>query len=174
MNPTYFGDSYDLVKRFLADSAHSLGYSVFIEPMFTGDWPTGEREAFLRLVGSDIHDGASAKKSVLLLDPDKGVREAPSRVHATFAAIAKWCDHHEVVFAFDQSFSRNARVDDELQRKLRSLQQLEIHAFYYNSHARFLFCSRNLASLKAFHAALVKAALPQRRFVWLADRQLGK
>lgn len=36
MNRKFFGDSYDIVKRFFCVELAALGYSVEVEPMFTG------------------------------------------------------------------------------------------------------------------------------------------
>ena len=38
MNPEWFGDSYDIVKRFFASSLLDLNYDVYIDPMITGEW----------------------------------------------------------------------------------------------------------------------------------------
>lgn len=48
MNPTYFGDSYDVVKRFFCDMARAAGYVVYIDPMFTEVWTPQQRASFLR------------------------------------------------------------------------------------------------------------------------------
>jgi hypothetical protein len=38
MRPEFLGDSYDIVKRFFCETLRSLGYTVYIDPRFTGDW----------------------------------------------------------------------------------------------------------------------------------------
>ena len=38
MNPKWFGDTYDIVKRFFAISLHDLDYQNYIDPMLTEEW----------------------------------------------------------------------------------------------------------------------------------------
>jgi hypothetical protein len=43
VNPNFFGDSFDIVKRFFCTELAALGYYVIAEPMFTGDRSVAER-----------------------------------------------------------------------------------------------------------------------------------
>lgn len=45
MRPEFFGDSYDIVKRFFCETLRSLGDTVYIDPLFTGDW-SGQETIF--------------------------------------------------------------------------------------------------------------------------------
>ena len=68
MNPKWFGDSYDIVKRFFSTSLQNLGYDVYIDPMFTGEWEEDEEKLyrFLRMRPvAEYEEGESA----LFLDP---------------------------------------------------------------------------------------------------------
>ena len=47
MNPKFFGDSYDLVKRFLCAELHVVGYCVTVDPMFTGHGTVGKKASFI-------------------------------------------------------------------------------------------------------------------------------
>ena len=73
MNPAYFGDSYDLVKRFFCRELALLGYSVFVDPMLTGTWSVNEKE-FYRLIGAEpVSRGRPIpQRAALFLDPDTG------------------------------------------------------------------------------------------------------
>jgi hypothetical protein len=50
MNPKFFGDSYDLAKRFFCGALAALDYDVIIDPMFTGEWNGKEKS---NLLGQD-------------------------------------------------------------------------------------------------------------------------
>jgi hypothetical protein len=165
MNPAYLGDSYDVVKRFLCGMARSAGYAVYIDPMFTGDWTYQQRAAFFRFLGARAL-GASIPKSLaaLLVDPDTGIRTGPGPAHVTFASIAGRCDQFALVFVFDQSFSRGENGLEAMKTKLTSLRALGIRGVYYDSHARFLVCSKSSARVMRFRKVLIQAGLPAARF----------
>src|SRR5574341_1178207 len=158
MNPAYLGDSYDVVKRLFCGMANSLGYAVYIDPMFTGDWTRKQRASYFRFLGARAH-GASVSKSpaALLLDPDIGLRAAPGQGHTTFTSIASRCDQFALVFVFDQSFSRGPKGLEAMTAKLTSLRGLRIRGVYYDSRARFLMCSRSSARVMRFRKALIEA-----------------
>jgi hypothetical protein len=173
MNAKWFGDSFDIVKRFFLGIVKSNGYSIHIDPMFTGDWDARSRDAFLSLLGeSQPINSAGPIRSALFLDPDTGIGKRLSRTHTTVAAIAQRATDYDLVIVFDQAFSRSIPSSNELQRKLLELRDLGIHGFYYDSHARFLFCSRLLECVASFHEALLGVGLPPARFIW-ANAQPG-
>lgn len=51
MKAKWFGDSYDLVKRFFVGIATNNGYVVYADPTSIGDWEGQNVEAFLRFIG---------------------------------------------------------------------------------------------------------------------------
>src|SRR5262245_6497297 len=165
MQRDWFGDSYDIVKRFFVGQLHSLGYSVYVDPMASGDWEPIER-AFLAFLGAvHVRDAQPSEESALLLDPDTGIAKRRSRAHASISSIVNHLERHGIVFVFDQSFSRGAAPRPQLQAKLRQLQKQGAHGFYYDSHARFLFSSLSAEKLHAFREALLKSGLPSDRLV---------
>lgn len=169
MNPDYFGDSYDVVKRFWCEVARSLGYAMYIDPMFTGDWTSRQRAAYFRFIGArPVSASIPSSPAALLIDPDKGIRDVPGRFHTTFDAIASRCQEFALVIAFDQSFARGPDVRNDLARKLHSLRDLGVRGLYYDSHARFLICSKVPGPPMRFRKALVEAGLPAERFVGLS------
>jgi hypothetical protein len=166
MNSAYFGDSYDVVKRFFCDMARSAGYAVYVDPMFTGDWTSRQRAAFLGFLGAREFGGSHPKSpAVLLVDPDTGLRAGPGRGPATFAAIASLSDEFDMIIVFDQSFSRGHDARDVMNTKLRALHALRVRGVYYDSHARFLICGRKSSIVMRFQKVLVRAGLPAERFV---------
>ena len=165
MNRDWVGDSYDVVKRFFVGALHSLGYEVYVDPMPTGDWEPSE-PAFLAFLGArHVRDLQQSGESALLLDPDTGIGARSSRRHTAITNILAHLERHSVVFVFDQSFSRSAESLEQLLHKLRLLEDAGAHAFYYDSHARFLFCSRSSAKLTALRESLLRTGLPATRLV---------
>jgi hypothetical protein len=163
----WFGDSYDIVKRFFVGQLRSLGYRVYVDPMPSGDWKPVE-PAFLKFLGAlHVRDARVSGQSALLLDPDKGIAKRRSHAHASISHIVGHLTQHMIVFVFDHSISRAAPPLPQLQAKLRQLKELGGQGFYYDSHARFLFASFSGEKLSAFREALLKAGLPEHRLVAL-------
>ena len=166
MNPAYFGDSYDLVKRFFCHELVSLGYTIAIDPMFTGSW-NGTEQHFYRLIGASPESDtkSSSKRRALFIDPDTGVNPSGSKSHVSYDRLAKEAAHSELVFSFDQSFSRRATPTTVMQTKLAALQALNCRAMYYDSHARFLFVSKEWHPLHELRVHLVSLGLPESRLL---------
>ena len=115
MNPAWFGDSYDIVKRFFVDVLKRTGYSVTVDPMFTGTWQQIE-EPFHRFIGAEQLSDAEwlRSRTVLLLDPDTGVGANATRRHVTLGRIVEELERFEIVFSFDQSFSRGQSAEEKM------------------------------------------------------------
>lgn len=144
MHPNYLGDSYDIVKRFFCAELAHLGYEIQIDPLFTGNWSEKEIDQFFRLVGGHRHALRQANPApvALFLDPDTGVHRRHGPKHVSLDRIADDTMRHELVFSFDQSFSRQSRPLDVMSEKLDALSVKGVRGLYYDSHARFLFASR--------------------------------
>lgn len=166
MNPKYLGDSYDLVKRFFCRELASLGYSVSVDPMFTGDWGELERQ-FHALIGVDpaSRQGMNSSRRALLLDPDTGINDRGGQFHVSYSRIAQEVARFELVFSFDQAFSRQEESSAAMRRKLASLRSLGVLGMYYNSHARFLFAAKELGPLAQLRHHLYGLGLPAERLI---------
>ena len=168
MNPQYLGDSYDLVKRFFCGELASLGYVVAIDPMLTGAW-NGIQHEFYRFVGVNPEASkqiqASSTRHALFLDPDTGVRERGGTRHVSYDRLVQEASNFELVFSFDQSFSRQANPESLMREKLAAIHQRGCHAMYYDSHARFLFAASQKASLHQLRGHLVSLGLPASRLL---------
>lgn len=166
MNLEYFGDSYDLVKRFFVQELCALEYEVAIDPLCTGDWD-GAEEDFFRLVGArhrtDVANGSDRR--ALLLDPDTGVNGKGGKRHVSFSQVVDEARDFSVVFAFDQAFSRQGNSSEMIQEKVRMLRSLGAYPMYYDSHARFLFVSLRHDLIHELWHHLVKIGLPKRRLI---------
>lgn len=171
MHPDYLGDSYDIVKRFFCEALRSLGYTVYIDPMFTGEW-SGQETAFYRFLGVERLTSAptSSTPTALFLDPDTGVNRKGSRSHVSYKRVVNEAQKHKIVFAFDQGFSRGTAPEPQIREKIEALAALGCSAIYYDSHARFLFVSRERSELKKLRSELVGQGLPSSRFIEAAPR----
>lgn len=166
MNPTFLGDSYDLVKRFFAQELRVLGYEVAVDPLFTGDW-LGEEEAFHRHIDAKHRKDltGAADRTALFLDPDTGVKERATRQHVSYEDLALEANNYKLVFAFDQSFSRQGSAREAMSRKLQALSAFGLYALYYDSHARFLFVSRQPRLVHELRTHLQRIGIPSRRLI---------
>ena len=164
MNPTYFGDSYDLVKRFFCEQLSSLGYTVSIEAMLTGEWAGAEVQFFKLIGATPLAAGTESRGgTAVFVDPDTGVQSKATLRHVSLNRFVALSSQYPIVFAFDQSFSRQAKFPESLQAKLSELERLGAHGMYYNSHARFLFVARDIRSLERLKSHLVGLGLPASR-----------
>ena len=152
MNPKYLGDSYDLVKRHFCQALQALGYTVYADLRPTGEWD-GNDQLLYRLLGAHAHTEHPIHPAALFIDPDTGVARQDTRSHVSFQTIASRCSAWEIVFAFDQSFSRSQPPRIQIEAKLATLRDLGCSGFYYDSHARFLFTSRSIAPLRRLRRA---------------------
>ena len=145
MNRKFFGDSYDLVKRFFIQQLSELDYAVHADLLLTGDW--GENEvAFRKLVGLGASPSGPESRNyrkALFLDPDTGVRETRGRRHVSYERLAGEVETYDLVLAFDQSFARGSDSDALIRHKLKELGRRNCFGMYYDSHARFLFVSQS-------------------------------
>lgn len=112
--------------------------------------------------------------TALFLDPDTGVNKKGSRRHVSYERVVSEAQKHKIVFAFDQGFSRGTAPEPQIQEKLGAIAALGCSAIYYDSHARFLFVSRECAELPRLRSELVSHGLPSSRFVEAAPNPTGE
>jgi len=163
MHPKYFGDSFDIVKRFFCAELMKLGYVVVMQPMFTSDWE-GREEEFFQFVGISRNPETSSRTAVLF-DPDTGVHERPSVSHLSLRQLSEATHNYHLSFSFDQSFSRRYAPSEMMQRKLVALKELGTFGMYYDSHARFLFASAREEPIDELRRHLVALGMPSSRLV---------
>lgn len=167
MNQRYLGDSYDIVKRFFCSVLREQGYDVFVDPIFTGEWRANEKLSYYRFLGAEPipHHAAAQGPTALLLDPDTGVSKRARMRYLSFGAIARLLEVYRIILAFDQSFSRNCSPAGQIKQKLDTLAMQGCKAFYYDSHARFLFASRSAKAIDQLYKRLIDHGLPKARLV---------
>ena len=166
MNPEWFGDSFDIVKRYFIEVLKSAGFHVYVDPMFTGDGESIKKQ-YHAFLGAPQYNGQKSfsGKTALLIDPDTGVGKRKTEKHITLSDIAKELEKHNIVFSFDQSFSRSRSGLEQMMEKLGNLFNIGCYAFYYDSHARFLFAASSEPDIKSVISALHLSGLPQARIV---------
>ena len=163
MNPDWFGDSYDIVKRFFVALLKREGFSVFVDPMFTGDWKDLENSFYGFIGAFPYPTGEIPRPSAVLLDPDTGIGRTKTQGHITVKDIGEEATRFDIVFCFDQSFSRGERAQEQMKYKLRQLRTENVHCFYYDSHARFLFAGRDGKIVTQVESALAASGLQKNR-----------
>ena len=165
MNPEYLGDSYDIVKRFFCHELSILGYAVVIDAMLTGNWSKDSEQKFHRFIGAEPQVGAPPihARTSLFLDPDTGINAKGGKQHVSFDRLAREATDYKLVFAFDQSFSRQVKAKMVMREKLLDLASRGCHAMYYDSHARFVFVTREGAALDELHSHLLSLGMPALR-----------
>ena len=169
MKRAFLGDSYDAVKR--------LWQEIFFEwaPLF----------AEPRFIPADLQDDFTAFTRIPLLvnprpptcaifnDPDTGIR-LPDRenqkegvTHINLSTIANQLNIPGVrcVITFDQSLHREPGFTPSDQRyaKVLWLHDRGLHAFYYVSHAPFMFAFRNRAHMREARELLLATGIPSGR-----------
>ena len=87
-----------------------------------------------------------------------------TRRHVTLGRIVEELERFEIVFSFDQSFSRGQSAEEKMSEKLDGLRKKGAYGFYYNSHAKFLFAARQPNELSPVKDAFVATGLPEARF----------
>jgi hypothetical protein len=136
---------------------------VKVDAMLTGNWNSTE-DQFYRLIGAWPSDG-QAEKQVLFVDPDTGVHKTQSSKHITYERLAVLTHSYNLVFSFDQSFSRQHAPNLVIKEKLATLAALGCQAMYYDSHARFLFASRQMEPIHELRSHLLSLGMPASRLV---------
>ncbi|MEK7811429.1 MAG: hypothetical protein AAB278_06400 [Pseudomonadota bacterium] len=168
MHPMWFGDSYDIVKRFFIEALTSLGYTVYVDPMLTEKWRSKDDEIkYYQLLNAKPMDYVDSTKmpKALFLDPDTGVKSGHSKHHVAFDVIAKNLDDFDILISFDQSFSRGNDHLEQMQNKLAELKNMGCCGFFYDSHAKFLLASKDAKQLIKLEKNLINAGLPKRRLI---------
>ena len=186
MREEFLGDSYDIVKRFWASSLRPIA-PLSAHPHFV---PAEMRAAFKKTTSVPVLEldppvgkhGAVAKGAKivypegdfgLLLDPDTGIPltadHATNRVHCSVDFIASLFGAHAnltYVICFDQSHDRNHALKGlrQMEKKRELITAAGLSSFFYKSHARFFFVTRDEATLAKIRKRLSTAGIPDVRF----------
>ena len=169
MKRKYLGDSYDAVKR-LWQETFSEWAPLFAEPRFIPEDIQNEFTALTRIPLLGINRPSFYS---IFNDPDTGIR-LPNRpnqregaTHSNLPTIKKQLTEPAVccVITFDQSHHRERGFSpvDQRNAKVSWLRKQRKHAFYYVSHAPFLFAFSKHGDMKEARARLLKLGIPESR-----------
>ena len=165
MHPQWFGDSYDVVKRFFVEVLSDAGFETFVDPMLTSDWDGIEADFYRFLKAKPLETYEGGRNVALFLDPDTGVGKRPSPQHTTVPLMAEKLSEFPIVFSFDQSFSRGKDSRAQIAEKLAAATELGASAFFYDSHARFLFLAESDELCHRVMSAILSVGLPRSRLL---------
>jgi hypothetical protein len=171
MKRQFLGDSYDAVKR--------LWQQTFLEwapllaaPQFI---PEDIQHEFTVLTRIPVLAANHRPQNYSIFnDPDTGIRlpdranQSEGASHINLVTISNQAKAAAVrcVITFDQSHHRESGFSPRDQRaaKVRWLEKDGLHAFYYVSHAPFLFAFSELTNLKEARDLLRAVGIPDSRF----------
>ncbi len=165
MRDSWFGDSYDIVKRYFIGELKAIGYQVVFDPSFMVNMR--EKKRFYHFIGAAEKYENKSEKTAIVLDPDTGIGKGRKQTHVSLSYIIEKTDHHDIVLTFDQSFSRSVPKDDQMERKLTEAKDHDRYGFYYDSHAPFLFVARKKSTLQEIKQRLTDSGLPKERLIEL-------
>lgn len=186
MKPSYFGDSYDIVKRTFLEWLQPLG-DWAVHPMLTEEVRAEFAFEFSALVGvplvsTDVLKSKTDRRSYfdscvpyrhLLLDPNTGLKLSRDRSerspdHLFDSDLLRLVDARPgcLTMVFDQSLSRGRTARKQLEEKLRHFCAQGLSGFAYTSHACFLFFTRELEIAEQAKSLLFREGrLPSARFL---------
>ena len=170
MKREYLGDSYDAVKRLWQEVLLPWA-PLYAEPRFI---PKDLRDEFTCLTCIPMLSDAPPEPYSILNDPDTGIRlpaeknQAESRTHIALPSIRDQLQRRglRVVITYDQSDYRHSGLKQGQQRhtKMRFLAEAGLCAFYYVSHAPFLFAFPDAESERSLRERLRSFGIPDNRF----------
>jgi hypothetical protein len=171
MNGKVLGDSYDVLKRFWAESLRSVA-PLYAHEMFV---PDEIRAAYTGVTSIPIlfPDLPPNKPFGILLDPDKGIRrpshslKGATPLHISLPFIVGLDEELRPYYmvCFDQSFNRKHELSaQERNLKREFLRERGIASFYYISHAPFLFMARAAETVDDIRGCLSSLGIPKSRF----------
>lgn len=177
MKRQFLGDSYDAVKR-LWQEVFSEWAPLLAEPLFI---PEDIRIEFTALTRIPILSDHRPPVYSIFNDPDTGIR-LPDRenqregvTHISLATIANQLSNSAVrcVLTFDQSHHREPgfTLADQRNAKVLWLRRQGLSAFYYVSHAPFLFAFPKEEYMKETRARLLQLGIPESRIEYANDAQ---
>jgi hypothetical protein len=187
MKLTFFGNSYDIVKKSLIGWLGEFG-DWSAHPMFTERVTLAEATAYSRFLGTSLLSAETITPETdrgeyfsscrtagnLFLDPDTGIRLVPrggsTAVNYVFGSELLELSHARpgaLTLVFDKSYSRGRQAPDP-QEKLRFFASHWVHGFAYSSHAAFLLLSCDAKLIEQARKRLVEiSGLPASRLVAL-------
>jgi hypothetical protein len=193
MKLSYFGDSYDIVKKTLLQWLSPYGpWSA--HPMFTEPVDSLEAERFSRFLGVPLvseevlrvgcdrrsYFQPCSRCQSLFLDPDTGVRlkpvrrgRAPRYIFADELIDLVGARPGWLTLVFDQALAIGSE-HKQIRDKLKYFAEKGVHGFAYMAQASFIVLAQARIIRRARQSLLKASGLPTRRIVSLADQYQTK
>jgi hypothetical protein len=169
MKRAYLGDSYDAVKR-LWQQVFAGWAPLYANRQFI---PDDIQSEFTCLTGVPMLCGDTSGPYSVLNDPDTGIRlpdednQSESRKHITLATICGQLRREaaRAIVTFDQSDYRHSKLklDEQRRVKMRYITASGLFAFYYVSHAPFLFAFPSADMRHELRQRLLSFGVPDTR-----------
>lgn len=169
MKQHFLGDSYDAVKR-LWQEAFSGWAPLFAEPRYI---PKDIQDAFTTVTRIPLLNARRPSVYSIFNDPDTGIRlpdrknQMEGATHVNLATIANQLNIPGVrcVLTFDQSQHRESGFSRADQRNAKAswLRAHGFFAFYYVSHAPFLFAFPENTHMETMRNRLLAIGIPEIR-----------
>jgi len=169
MDGNFLGDSYDLVKRFFAENLSSIA-PIYADKRFI---PDEIHEAYFQITRIPMFHESVEHPFAIILDPCTGIKlkcsskASPTKAHVPLPYIREVFEKYrpDFLISFDQSFSRNGKKEPLMYEKINVLNSNGISAFYFSSHANFLFASESMNTIRLIWQRLLKLGVPNGRLV---------
>ena len=176
MKDKYLGDSYDVVKR-LWQQALKDWAPLYANPDFI---PIVLRTQFTKMTLIEMQPDEPETPYSIFNDPDTGIRlpngvsQTEGTGHIRLQTIVDQLRESAVrcVVTFDQSYYRSHKFGDAAKQreiKMRHLAAKKCQAFYYESHAPFLFAFRDEKTKQDLRRRLISFGLPNIRIRDIPD-----
>lgn len=167
MHQDFLGDSYDLVKRFWAENLSSIA------PIYTHDRfvPEEIRRDYAQITRLPIFNSSVVHPFAIFLDPCTGIpaptrgARNPTMKRAPIPFIVDVFEklHPRFLICFDQAFGFNEDKESCMKEKMNMLTTNGLCAFYYTSHANFLFVAESAAVTNSLRKLLLNLGIPEWR-----------
>jgi hypothetical protein len=167
MDKKFLGDSYDLVKRFWAENLSSIA-PIYADDRFV---PKEIRSDYTQMTRIPFFHDSVTHPFAIFLDPCTGIPRItssvrkPTKMYAPIPFIIEVFEKHhpEFLVCFDQSFGFNESKEICMEEKRTVLISKGLCAFYYTSHANFLFASESPGIIDSIKKQLLSLGFPDQR-----------
>ena len=185
MRMDFFGDSYDIVKKFLMQSIEPNSEWITL-PMFTHEVSSKDIKSieqflhvrviskinFATTIDRDKYFADSGNHRNIFIDPDIGIsinkHYGKKSINYIFGSeLVSLCEQNPKtrLLVFDQSIQRGNvdQVNQSVERKLTYFREQNISCFAYESHACFIILSQSSGVCKQAYDNLLNTNLPSSR-----------
>jgi len=192
MRMDYFGDSYDIVKKFLvksiAPNAEWITLPMFTHEVNNKDIKSIEQFLHVRVIfkvkvttttDRDKYFAGSANHQHIFIDPDTGISlkkiYGKNSTNYVFGPeLVSICEQNpeRLLLIFDKSVPRG-NEDESVGRKLEYFREHNLFCFAYKSHACFMVLSLSNSVCKKAYNNLINANLPSSRLTSFNSEQIS-